>query len=283
MITPSVFLDKNFIAATKKLYVTMEVTAHRAGDISFGEYALLVNCAEFESGLPLNWILSSPDDQEDALCSVRMLEEKELLQRARMSTDRRSFTLMVTPKGRTRLALTDQAIAAAFISLYEKWTEEEFEYLINKMQALPTAYVIHSAKDSATTARIGTIFPGAFLSFVHKHRRSMVKIAAYYGLTTLQTNILYAFKDTNMTLPLNYFTRFSDLPSVVLEFQMNDLAKRDLLAIGHLLELTEKGSLRVEDMTRKIALHMDSFFADYLEEDAVLFEELGEYCVYLFS
>lgn len=274
MNAPRIFSDRQMVGVMHRLHLSLDATCSRIGDISLGEQALLTNVGEFDSGFPLKWAQEELMGLDVPRHFVDLLERKELVSRIRSKIDKRGFALTATQKGRARLTLVDEAIAAALIYENKRWKEEEFAYLTTQMHALPNIF--------SEQRRITTIFSGEFLAMVHRYHQIIIQVASHYGLTSLQLAILCAFEEGKTRAP-DHFKHLAGVSESVIEFQMNDLKNKNLVRINRVSELTEKGTQRRNDLLAMITSQMDALFVAYPESDTALFEDLGEYCMYLFS
>lgn len=275
MKAPSLFTEGQSIFALQKMFATVDAACTLAGDVSLGAYALLVTLAESEGGIPLKSIESDFKASEDPLPYVESLISKELAERIRSATDRRGFALKITPKGRARIALVDESIAAGLIAANREWSEAEFEYLIMKIHKLSTAV--------EAQCKVTTLFSGAFLLRMFWYHHLVVEVAAYFAMSSLQLALLYAFADAEEASISPALARQMNTPLNLLELQVDDLVKKGLICDTHSCELTEKGRQRSVDATNMISTHLNQLAEGGSEESLTASEALGEYSLFLYT
>lgn len=275
MIQSPLFSKLQMVPLMQKLYVAMDAVCQSTGDISLGEYALLASVAEVDSGFPLKEIRVDFERFDNPNYYVELLENKELITRIRNRADLRGYALKVSPKGRARISLLDESIASALISAHETWTEDEFELFISKAHAL--AHITYP------TRRTSTIFPAVFISLVHKYHQLILRIAAYYGMTSLQIALLSTAKEESLSIALSSDLHTPLAADSIVEIQLHDLMSKDIILQDEIIELTEKGQKRLDEFAKHLSHHANNLFAHFPLESESALEELGEYCIYLFE
>lgn len=271
----SVFVEGQTVIMMQKLSATIEAACGFSGDLSLGEYALLVIISESSEGVPLKEIESGFKRMVDPQPLVELLILKELIQRIRSTTDRRGFALKVTSKGRARISLVDESIAAAVISANKEWSESEFEYLVMKI------HKFSNAMDAQK--KVSTLFSGVFLLLVFRYHQMIAKAAAHFAMTSLQAALLYVYGEGGETLIPSALASQTNMPLTLVEQQTDDLVKKGFLCTLQPYELTEKGQRRVDDLTRVFLSQEDSVMEGYSDEGISVSEELGEYCLFLYA
>lgn len=270
-----IFAEAPAVVAMRKAHAAMGAACNNVGDASLAEHAFLVASSEFEAGASLKRMRESLLPHEDCDRLVRLLESKEFAVRVRDRSDRRGFALKATSKGRTRIELVDEAMGVALVSASDRLSEQTFEHLVMQMRACSDA--------CEPDRRVATLFPGIVLLMLCGYHEAVANESAYLGMTALQMASLCALVASDAAQP-EALARKVGVSDEIMELQLARLESSQVVVRDdETLELADEGRQRVGRFLDKIAVRSRRCLSEHTEGNASLLQELGAYCIYLFS
>lgn len=183
-----VFNTASFYTVAYRVTRFVEDACFFIGDLSLIEYALLCDIAELNNKPSVRTLQKSFSYAWGNMETVlALLEEKELVERCRSASDRRSFVLRETLKGRERLVAVDTAIAQAFVQSTPRATEERIERMVFQLH--------ESATQDSAGRSLQTMLPALSHRFLYRVKQSLVYECMRMDLSVLEFIIMCVLCD----------------------------------------------------------------------------------------
>lgn len=265
------------LVAMYKATSLLNETSRVVGDLSLIEYSFLVRASRSERGVSVKELKEEFSFYlGDATLLTQGLVYRELATLVRNPADRRGLALRVNEKGIMRLTLMDETMVLALLDASESSTQESIESLVE--------YCQNTLLSSSEKPQVDTLMPGEFMVLLCRYQEALTAASARVGLSSVQSAILMLVDISlkEMT-PLDVMNRLTLSESVLLP-QFEFLEDRRLLVKERedALELSKEGLARIDSLSREMSTFLLEFMYDYQKGKEPFFDELFDYCEYLF-
>lgn len=269
-------LSPQIVPTLQRVYGLVDEACRAAGDMDVIEYLCLVDVAEHASGLQHREIATQYAFLQEALTPFAALEQKELIERRRSESDRRSFAFVSTLKGQDRLALIDKAVAFLLVGSTPRATEERFEQFISQMHVM--------AQQQETPLLTECLFPAFFLRSLCDFHARVLEECSVAGVSTTAFAILNLLQDQSSGLNAQAIALRVGVSELIIDALLERMEDRHWLRnVGDTYTISTTGKQKCAALDKGVTEYYSSIHVGASSEQQERNEQVVENCLYLFG